>query len=105
MKRIRISIVALFAILCGLGLSSFTKPMTPKPYTDSWFIYDGGSMTAPSNYTFSSTVPTCAQTTRLCAIHVLNDGSDEHDQAALTALYNNNNQFKQPVQGVIKFKN
>ncbi len=105
MKRIKISIVALFAIVCGLGLSSFTRTTAPAPVTDSWFIYNGGTMTSPGSYTYSSTEPTCAQTTRLCAIHVLNDGSDQPDQPALTSLYNNNNQFKQPVQGVIKFKN
>jgi hypothetical protein len=105
MKRIRISIVALFAILCGFGLSSFTKPTPPKPYADSWFIYNSGSMTSPASYTYSSTEPACAQTTRLCAINVLNDGSNKPDQAALTSLYNNNDQFQEPVEGVIKFKN
>jgi len=105
MKRIKVSIVALFAILCGFGLSSFTKPTPPKPYADSWFVYNSGSMTSPNSYTFSSTEPICAETSRLCAILVLNDGSNKPDQAALTSLYDNNDHFRKPVQGVIKFKN
>lgn len=105
MKKLKISIVALFAIICGLGLSSFTKLAPATPNADSWFIYNSGSMTSPASYTFSSTEPTCAETTRLCAIHVLNDGSNKPDQAALTSLYNNNDQFQEPVEGIIKFKN
>jgi hypothetical protein len=104
MKQFKISIVGLFAILLGFGLSSFTKPAAPTPFTDSWFTYSSGSMTDPASYTYSSSEPACSQTTRLCAIHVLNDGIDQPDQSALTSLYNNNDQFSQPVEGVIKFK-
>ena len=103
MKKFKISLFAVMAVILAITASSFTVKSI-KTNTEDWFAYGGGTMTDPNSYTYAGSEPSCAGTVRLCAIKVLNDGSGSPDQTALNSLYNSNNHFSQPVGGVIDFK-
>lgn len=103
MKKLKISIVAVLAIVLSIGASSFTH-RSSKVLADEWFSYNGGTMTVPGNYTYEGTEPPCSGTATLCAIKVTNDGSNQPLQSALTLLYDNNNRFAAPVTNLIDFK-
>ena len=103
MKKFKISLLAVFAVILAITASSFTVRPT-HTNAEVWFTYDGGTMTDPASYTYAGTEPSCVGNTRLCAIKVLDDGSGSPDQSALNSLDNSSNHFSQPVSGVIDFK-
>jgi hypothetical protein len=103
MKKLKLSLMGVFAIVLGIATSSFSTTQTSTTTNEEWFIYLGGSMTDPSSYSYNGTDPGCADTDELCAIKVTNDNG-QPDANALQELYDNNNQFSQPVQGVVEFR-
>ena len=105
MKKIKISLFAVLAIIIAMAASSFTT-RSVHTNTEEWFSYDGGTMTVPGNYTYEGSEPPCEEgQSSLCAIKVLNDGSGSPDQSALNTLYNaDNNHFAQPIEGSVDFK-
>lgn len=103
MKKFKVSLFAVLAVILAITASSFT--VSPVHTADEeWFIFDGGTMTVPGNYSYAGSNPGCEGSARLCAIKVLNDGSGSPDQSALTSLYNSSNSFAQEIPGSVDFK-
>ena len=106
MKRLKISLVAMAAIVLGFAGSAFTNQPTHHNQTDTWFIYDGsGDRSQASSYIYDDgTEPPCpSSNVVLCAIKVMDDGG-QPNQDALTSLYENHSELTVPVANLIKFR-
>jgi hypothetical protein len=106
MKRLKISLVALAAVVLGFAGSAFTNQPKHHDRTDTWFIYDGsGDPKLPESYFFDDgSTPTCPSSDDiLCAIKVM-DNDGQPDATALLSLYENNNDLTLPVANLIKFR-
>jgi hypothetical protein len=105
MKKFKISMLAVAALVIGLVASSFTIPQSSKKtLTDEWFIYKGtGSMTDPSRYDYQGSDPGCPNTNVLCAVKVQND-SGVPNQDALDALSSSTSGFSHTVIGQVEFR-
>ena len=67
MKSLKLSLVAIAAMLIGICSSAFTAPDNSK-LVDEWFIYDGtGSLTDISNYNYSGSIASCNAHAQMCA--------------------------------------
>lgn len=98
--------LAVIAMVLGIVGSAFTMHPSPKvTNTEDWFQYVSGPVDDASSYVISSTGdPGCDNTQQLCAIKVMNDGSDLPDQTALDFLYSHNNNLTQPVSDKVEFR-
>ena len=72
MKRLKISIVAVIAIIMGIAASAFTIPKTSP--SDSWFTIQNLSLpNSASSYTYYGTSSPCSGNDVLCAIEGTRD--------------------------------
>lgn len=95
--------LSVVAVCIGIFASSFSKANSSKAVAEEWFIYVGGPLNDPSSYTYNGSDPGCSSTDELCAIKVMNNNG-QPDADALQELYDDNNQFIQPVAGVVEFR-
>lgn len=106
MKRFKISIFAVIAIVMGIAASAFTAPQTNL--SDGWFTLNANSdPTQASSYTYSGTTSPCSGSDVLCAITGTKDAMNptRPQQSDVNAAYSASNQFKNPVSGQVDFKN
>ena len=103
MKKFKISMLAVAAMVIGLVASSFTIQSVKT--TDEWFIYKGtGSMTDPASYDYQGSDPGCPDTNVLCAVKVQNDDGIPNEEA-LEALSSSTSGFSHTVTGQVEFRN
>jgi hypothetical protein len=103
MKKIKVSFIALLALMIGTVASSFTIH-SPKKTADSWFRYDGGTVTSPASYTQVSMEPGCIGSNTLCAIYTLVGTNSKPDQNALNNLSAASNGFTQSIDDEVDLK-
>jgi hypothetical protein len=104
MKNFKVSLLGLFAVLIGMAVSSFTIKPVPEANSVVWFNYVSGPVDDPASYSYQGEDPGCSNTNRLCAIRVMEDENQQPDADALQQLYDDNNNFTQPVANLIEFK-
>ena len=84
MKRIKLNF-ALLAIIMGLSAAFAFKPAEAKKharFTTSWFVYNGGGVSNPNNYSIVSSEPDCSGTGALCGIEGTENGTTGHPTQA-----------------------
>lgn len=95
MKKFKISIVAILAIVISIGLSSFT--LFQKPSSQKWFTLTGSDMTAASSYSVApgnGADPQCPTVPGdVCAIYANDDGNGNPVQSELDAIRSESSQF------------
>ncbi|HSV10123.1 MAG TPA: hypothetical protein VLI68_05100 [Hanamia sp.] len=105
MKKFKISMIAVVAIVMGIAASAFTVPKTNL--TDAWFTINTGSdPNLASSYTYVGTTSPCSGSTQLCAIEGVRDGSnpDQPLQSSVDDAATASSNFTQPVSGQVEFK-
>lgn len=102
MKKFKISILAIFAIIIGIAGSAFTSPNS-KLQTDNWYVLANGTdPTVRTNYTLS-TEPDCeASPETVCAIQVP-ESTTNPSQNALNAIMSASGNFTEDDPNV-KYK-
>ncbi len=110
MKKFKVSLLAVAAIFLGICGSAFTNPGTPdasgKPL-DGWFIYNGGDISDPLNYTYSGTVAQCNASVRFCAMKGNQQPSPNQSRPTLESLdaaSSASNEFTNQVADLVIFK-
>ena len=106
MKKIKVSILAVVAIVMGIAASAFTAPQINL--SDGWFTVNANSdPTQASSYTYSGTTSPCSGSDVLCAITGTKDAMQptRPKQSDVDAAYSASNHFKNPVSGQVDFQN
>ncbi|HEY8659195.1 MAG TPA: hypothetical protein VIL78_09165 [Hanamia sp.] len=105
MKKIKVSIFAVIAIVMGIAASAFTVPSAHL--TDAWFTINAGAdPNLASSYTYVGTSSPCSGSSVLCAIEGVRDGSnpDQPLQSSVDDASMASSDFTQPVTGQVDFK-
>jgi len=59
MKKVKVSLLAVAAIMLGVFSSAFTTPSSTA-VDDGWFLYNGsGPLDNPSSYTYTGSIASC----------------------------------------------
>lgn len=106
MKNLKVSFIALFAMVLGFCFSAFTAP-SAKPAGSGWFTYNGsGSLNDPNNYTYSGTTDPCSGTARFCGFNGIQQSGNPSlpTMTSLTSASNQSSNFTKIVSGVVDFK-
>jgi hypothetical protein len=106
MKRIKVSIFAVIALIMGIAASAFTAPKAPL--SDGWFtINPGADPTKAASYTYSGATSPCSGNDVLCAIIGTKDPLHQTQpmQSDVNSAASASNNFQQPVSGQVDFKN
>jgi hypothetical protein len=107
MKRLKISFVALAAMLIGICSSAFTAPGSSK-LADDWFLYDGsGSVTDINNYNYTGSIASCNSNVRMCAFKGQRQAApNQHlpTPASLSSASSASSSFTVPVTNLVVFK-
>lgn len=105
MKRIKISMIAVIAIVMGIAASAFTVPKINL--TDAWFTINPLSdPTLSSSYTYSGQTSPCSGSDVLCAIEGTKDAvhPNQPRQVDVDAAKTASSNFTTPVTGQVAFK-
>lgn len=94
MKKFKVSIIAMLAILMGIAGSAFTTRHAELMTNSSWYVLaDNANPEVSTNYTLFSGEPDCsANPETVCAIQVSESGSNP-SQGALDAIIASSNHF------------
>lgn len=107
MKSLKISLVALFAMVIGICSSAFTAANT-APVADDWFLYDGsGSVTDINNYNYTGSIASCNSNIRMCAFKGQRQAApNQHlpTPASLSSASSASSNFTIPVANLVVFK-
>lgn len=108
MKKMRISVLAVAALLLGVIGSAFTAPKAEKnTLLDGWFKYNGGTKTLPSNYTYYGTSEPCDDIVKYCAMKGDRQASPNQarpTQASIDAAQSASTNFTVPVPDLVHFE-
>ena len=109
MKKIKVSFLAVAAILLGICGSAFTgAPASAKSSTvDGWFIYDGsGPLDDPSNYAYTTDLSPCNAHVKFCAFKGTQQtgAPSRPTEASLDEAMDESNQFTIEVADLVVFK-
>ena len=106
MKKFKISLFAVIAIVMGIAASAFTAPKVKL--TDAWFTINGSAdPSLASSYTYSGTTSPCSGKDELCAIKGTKDPLQpmQPRQADVNAAKTASSNFTVPVDQQVDFKN
>jgi hypothetical protein len=105
MKKIKVSIFAVIAIVMGIAASAFTAPKAPL--SDGWFkINPNADPTMASSYTYSGTASPCSGSDVLCAITGTKDPLHPTRplQSDVNSAKSASSDFQNEVPGQVDFK-
>lgn len=105
MKKFKISLFAVIAIVMGIAASAFTVPKVNL--TDAWFTINGSAdPSLASSYTYSGMTSPCSGTHKLCAIEGTKDPLQptQPRQADVNAAKTASSNFTVAVGGQVEFK-
>jgi len=105
MKKFKISMIAVVAIVMGIAASAFTAPS--RHLTDAWFTINASEdPNLASSYTYVGTSSPCSGSSVLCAIEGVRDSSnpDQPLQNSVDDASMASSNFTQPVTGQVDFK-
>jgi hypothetical protein len=105
MKKFKISMIAVFAIVMGIAASAFTVPKTNL--TDAWFTINGSSdPSLATSYTYSGQTSPCSGNDVLCAIEGTQDPlhPTQPRQMDVNSAKTASSNFTVPVAGQVDFK-
>jgi len=107
MKKFKISLFAVIAIVMGIAASAFTAPVN-RPNVNQWFTYDGsGPLNNPSSYTYSGTTATCSGHVQFCEFNGIRQASPNDmlpTQASLDNASSQSNDFSIEKTGLVVFQ-
>ena len=105
MKNLKISFIALLAIVLAIGGSAFTAP-SAKPTATGWFQYLGGDKNNPVNYSYSGTTDPCSGTNQFCAFNGTRQTANPSlpTQTSLNSASSQSSGFTMIISGVVDFK-
>lgn len=105
MKRIKISMMAVVAIVLGVAASAFTVPKAN--FTDAWFtIQNPSAPNVASSYAYYGTTSPCSSNDHLCAIKGTRDVSPNQNlplQSSVDAAKTASNNFTHTVANEVTF--
>lgn len=110
MTKLKVSFLAVAAILLGICGSAFTtveKSARVTPAGDSWFTYNGGTNTDPANYTYVGTSAPCSASSTYCAMKGFRQASPNQNrptQQSLDDAASASGNFAIPVDELVHFK-
>ncbi len=110
MKKVKISLLAVTAIVLGICSSAFTTASTASKsvLADEWFLYDGsGPVTDPANYSYSGAIPPCSAHTRYCAFKGQRQAAPNQNlptQASINSAAGASSNFTIEVANLVVFK-
>ena len=106
MKKFKVSIFAVIAIVMGIAASAFTAPKAPL--SDGWFTINANAdPTLAASYTYSGASSPCSGSDVLCAIIGTKDPlhPTQPMQSDVNSAASASNTFQHPVSGQVDFKN
>jgi|GEM_PF-6166623 len=107
MKSLKISLVAIAAMLIGICSSAFTAPDHSK-LVDDWFLYDGsGSLTDINNYSYSGSIASCNAHVRMCAFKGQRQAAPNQNlptPASFSSAQSASSNFTAEVANLVVFK-
>lgn len=109
MKKIKISLLGVSAILLGICSSAFTSAPDAGNATllDGWFKYNGGTNTNPANYSYVGTSAPCDDAVTYCAMKGDRQASPNQSrptQASINAAAAASSNFTVPVLNQVNFE-
>lgn len=107
MKKIKISIIAVIAIVMGIAGSAFTTYQSSNTL-DEWFIYDGiGLLSDPASYSYSGSTPTCTGHASFCEFKGIRQAVPNDDmptQVSLNSASSQSSTFTVEKPGLVVFQ-
>jgi hypothetical protein len=107
MKKFKISIIAVMALIMGIAASAFTAPVN-SPTVNEWFTYDGsGPLNAPASYTYAGSTATCSGHVQFCEFKGIRQASPNDmlpTQTSLNSASSQSNNFSIEKTGLVVFQ-
>lgn len=108
MKKIKVSVLAVAAILLGIFGSAFTTAKPANNTLDGWFIYNGsGALDNPASYAYNTSIAPCSDHISFCAMKGNRQASPNQNrptQQSLDDASTASNAFANEVTDLVVFK-
>ena len=100
MKKFKVSLMAVLAIVIGIAASSFTT-QKPAPSTMNWYEYVGTDPANADHYQLLTSEPICEELPiEVCAVQTNEGASGKPDQDELDAIKSASSDFEQQANNL-----